>query len=261
MLAPLLATLALLAQLPAPAATPTPAGVVRVPPLEAAGVSSHVVDFCQEHLYAELQRQGFAVLRADASPDEVRAAEARAVVVGELVQFPTGFRVTTRARTAADGKLLAEYVVQAVPEQRLLDALTEAVEAVAPRLRAQLAPVAPVAKVPDVERPLRRWAWAPAAGGAVLLGVGTVFLLEARSKQQELEGPRVTGEPVLDGEAVAEEGQRAQTLSRVSYALGAAGVAAGAAMYFLPVERLWGGGEQLRLQVSPRGVSVSGVLP
>lgn len=260
MLAPLLATLTLLAQLPSPAATPTPVGVVRVPALEAAGVPSHVVDFCQEHLYAELQRQGFAVLRADASPDEVRAAGARAVVVGELVHFPTGFRVTTRARTAADGKLLAEYVVQAVPEQRLLDALTEAVEAVAPKLRAQLAPVAPTA-APVAERPLRRWAWAPAAGGAVMLGVGTAFLLQAHSKQEELEGPRVTGEPVLDGDEVAQEGQRAQTLSRVSYALGAAGVLAGAAMYFLPVERLWGGSEPLRLQVSPRGVGVSGVLP
>ena len=241
-----------------------PVGMVRVPALEAAGVPAHVVDFCQEHLYAELQRQGFAVLRADASPQEVQAADARAVVVGELVHFPNGFRVTTRARTQDTGKVFAEHVVQAVPEQRLLDALSAAVEQLAPKLRAQLAPVVPVAEPPAPERPLRRWAWAPAAGGTALLGVGTVFLLEARSKQQELEGPRVTGEPVLDGEAVAAEGRRAQTLSRVSYALGTVGVLTGAAMYFLPVERLWGGGgaqPSLQLRLSPTGVGVSGVLP
>jgi hypothetical protein len=260
-LAPLLATLTLLAQLPASPAAPTPTAVVRVPALEAAGVPSHVVDFCQEHLYAELQRQGFAVLRADASADEVLSAEPRAVIVGELVHFPAGFRVTTRARKADTGSVFAEHVVEAVPEQRLLDALTEAVEKLAPQLRAQLAPVVPVATAPAPERPLRRWAWAPAAGGTALLGVGTVFLLQARSKQRELEAPRVTGEPVLDGAAVARSGRRAQTLSRVSYALGGAGVLAGAAMYFLPVERLWGGGEKLQLRVSPGGVGVSGVLP
>ncbi len=241
-----------------------PVGMVRVAALEASGVPEHVVDFCQEHLYAELQRQGFAVLRADASPQEMQAADPRAVVVGELVHFPNGFRVTTRARTEDTGRVFAEHVAQAVPEQRLLDALSAAVEQLAPKLRAQLAPVVPVAQPAAPERPLRRWAWAPVAGGAVFLGVGTAFLLEARSKQQELEGPRVTGEPVLDGEAVAREGQRAQTLSRVSYALGGTAVLAGAAMYFLPVEKLWGGGgepQPLQLRLSPTGVGVSGVFP
>jgi len=261
--APLLATLALLAQLPTPAPAAPPTPTVHVPALEAAGVETHVVEFCQEHLYAELQRHGFAVTRADASEESLRSASAPAMVVGELVLFPAGFRVTTRVRSAADGKLLAEHVSESVPEQRLLDALTEGVEALAPRLHAQLAPVAPVAAAPAPARPLRRWAWAPAAGGTVLLGLGTVFLLQARSRQRELEGARTPGAPVLDGESVARSGRRAQTLSRLSYAVGGAGVLAGAALYFLPVERLWGGGKEqkLRLQVSPGGVGVSGVLP
>jgi hypothetical protein len=263
---PLLATLAILSQAPAPssaspaAAPPSPAPLtVHVPALEAAGVPSHVVDFCQEHLYAELQRQGFAVQRAGDEP-----SGARAVVVGELVLFPSGFRVTTRARSAEDGTVLAEHVAQAVPEQRLLDALTEAVNAMAPALRAKLAPAQPLAQAPTLapERPLRRWAWVPAAGGALFLGAGTVFLLQAREKQRELEAAPSGQEP-LDGEAVASSGQRAQTLSRVSYALGGAGVLAGAALYFLPVERLWGGSsaQPVRLQAGPGGVSVSGVLP
>ena len=263
MLASVLVTLALLAQAPAPAPqAPQPAIALHVPALEAAGVPAHVVEFCQEHLYGELQRQGFTVLRADASSAE--RARARAVVVGELVLFPSGFRVTARARAADDGQVLAEHVTQNVPEQRLLDALTEAVNALAPQLRARLAP-APVplaTPAPRPERPLRKWAWIPAAGGAVLLGTGTAFLFQARAKQRELEGPQGGGEPV-DGAAVASAGERAQTLSRVSYGLGGALVAAGAALYFLPVERLWGGGVEgpVRLHVAPGGVALSGVLP
>jgi hypothetical protein len=263
-LVPLLATLAVLSQAPAPPpASPAPAPLtVHVPALEAAGVPAHVVDFCQEHLYAELQRQGFAVQRADAGAE---AGRAQAVVTGELVLFPSGFRVTTRARSSDGGTVLAEHVAEAVPEQRLLDAITEAVSALAPQVRAQLSPAQPlVAHAPtaSAERPLRRWAWAPAAGGVVFLGAGTVFLLQARAREQELEAAPSGQEP-LDGEAVASEGRRAQTLSRVSFALGGAGLLAGAALYFLPVEQLWGGGgtQSVRLHAGPGGVAVSGVLP
>ena len=259
-------TLVLLAQTPTAVTPPpaSPAPTVRVSALAAAGVPAHVVDFCQEHLYAELQREGFAVLRADATPADTAAA--RAAVTGEMVLFPSGFRVTVRAHRTDDGRLLAEHVAQQVPEQRLLETLTEAVAALAPSLRVQLTPAAPepLAPAPTLseQRPLRRWAWVPLAGGALFLGTGTAFLLQARSHDNTLNQPGPVTPPV-DGEAVASSGQRAQTLSRVSFALGGAGVLAGAALYFLPVERLWGStkASSLQLHVGPGGVGVSGVLP
>jgi hypothetical protein len=86
---------------------------------------------------------------------------------------------------------------------------------------------------PEPESPKRPWAWVPAAGGAVFAGVGTVFYLQAKDKHDQL----ITGGPEtepLDGEKIASEGRRAQTLSRVAFGLGAAGVVTSVVLYLLP---------------------------
>ncbi|MFP2913393.1 hypothetical protein ACLESD_52040, partial [Pyxidicoccus sp. 3LFB2] len=102
---------------------------------------------------------------------------------------------------------------------------------------------------------------AAAAGGVALAGVGTVFYLQAGDKFDELNKGGTGGPPVADPDGVVSSGRRAQTLSRVAYGLGAAGIAAGVVMFLLP------GDEEPKVQPSaavvPGGgmVGVSGTWP
>ncbi|MFP2964490.1 hypothetical protein ACLEPN_44030, partial [Myxococcus sp. 1LA] len=114
---------------------------------------------------------------------------------------------------------------------------------------------------PEVIRPLRRWSWLPAVGGAALVGVGTVFYLQAGDKYSRLDQDGTPGAPLANGDALVSSGRRAQTLSRVAFGLGAAGLVAGAVLFLLPGE------PALKVQPSaavvPGGgmVGLSGTLP
>jgi hypothetical protein len=88
---------------------------------------------------------------------------------------------------------------------------------------------------PEPEPSKRPWAWAPAAGGAVFAGVGTVFYLQAKDRYDAInEGG--TPDEQLDGKKLSQEGRRAQNLSRVAFGLAAAGVVTSVVLYLLPVK-------------------------
>jgi hypothetical protein len=90
---------------------------------------------------------------------------------------------------------------------------------------------------PEPEPSKHPWAWAPAAGGAVFAGVGTVFYLQAKDKYDQLRtGGDTPNQQALDGEQLAREGRRAQTLSRVAFGIGAAGVVTSVVLYLLPAK-------------------------
>ena len=266
MFLPLLATLALLGQ--APASSEPPLTVLIAPP-EAASVPSHIVSFAQEHVYEQLKTQGLQVVRAPELSQRLppaqrkavlgcnlleaacritlgEAAQADVVMIAELVQFLSGYRVGLKAYATRDGELLAEHYVPGVREDQLLDALTQASEKVMPPVRQALRPPAPlvVQTPPPRDTPVQPkpvvtpsrsgapgWAWVPAAGGAVLLGVGTVFLVQAGKDFEELQGQ--TFRDPSRGQELLESGKRSQNLSRAAYALGAAGVVTSGLIYLL----------------------------
>jgi len=96
-------------------------------------------------------------------------------------------------------------------------------------------PTEPTQPKPEPEPSKRPWAWAPAAGGAVFAGVGTVFYLQAKDKYDMLKTAGSAENP-LNGNQLASEGRRAQNLSRVAFGLGAAGVVTSVVLYLLPVK-------------------------
>ena len=299
---PLLATLVVLGQ--APATSEAPLTLLIAPP-DAAGVPSHIVSFAQEHVYEQLRTQGLLVVRAPElsqrlSPTERKevlgcnraeascritlgeAAEADAVLIVELVQFLSGYRVGLKSYATRDGELLAEYYVPGVREDQLLDALTQAGEKVVPKMRQTLrpttsgpivqtppptqdTPIKPVGPPPPTK--VRRsnapgWAWVPAAGGAALLGVGTYFYLDADKNYRELTSPDLADKQ--KGLDLKVAGQRSQNLSRGAFVLGAAGVVTTGLVYLLSGTR-----EEDSVQVrptaavGPRGgmVGLVGTLP
>ncbi len=255
----------------APASAEATLTVLIAPP-EAAGVPSHVVSFAQEHVYEQLKTEGLQVVRASELSQRLppaqrksvlgcnrleapcritlgEAAEADAVMIAELVQFLSGYRVGLKAYATRDGELLAEYYVPGVREDQLLDALTQASEKVVPQVRQALRPrVASIVQTPPpretpvkpvVPEPVvttRRsgapgWAWVPAAGGAVLLGVGTLFYVQAGRDFRALTNPNL--QDPTQGLKLKESGERSQTLSGVAGALGAAGVVTSGLIYML----------------------------
>jgi hypothetical protein len=207
------------------------------------------------------------------------AGKAEVVLVPELGQFVSGYRTGARVYKAADGSLITEHLIPGVNEDQLLDALTKALDVVVPRTRVALRGASSVPSMQDIPPPvqppevatakepapraypLRRWAWLPAAGGVALAGVGTLFYLQAGDKYDTLNNGGTSGPTVADPDAVAKDGRRAQTLSRVAFGLGAAAVGAGVVMFLLP-----GDGEakvQPSAALVPGGgmVGLSGTLP
>lgn len=204
------------------------------------------------------------------------AAKSEVVLVAELLQRLDGYRVGTKIYKTVDGGLVAEHLIPGVREDGMLDALTQSLDVVVPQVLKQLRPPPepppvveqpppdpivteqkppavqppetkpPAVQTPEVEPPVveqkpepskRPWAWAPAAGGAVFAGVGTVFYLQAKDKYDLLDKGGTQGEPdLLDGQQLAREGRRAQTLSRVAFGLGAAGIVTSVVLYLLPAK-------------------------
>ncbi|REG33234.1 hypothetical protein ATI61_104525 [Archangium gephyra] len=268
----LLATLVVLGQ--APATSEAPLTVLIAPP-EAAGVPSHIVSFAQEHVYEQLKTQGLQVVRASELSQRLppaqrktvlgcnrleaacritlgEAAQADVVMIAELVQFLSGYRVGLKAYATRDGEQLSEHYVPGVREDQLLDALTQASDKVVPPVRRALRPTSldPIVEAPPqptLPKPVQPvpvkpevtasrsgapgWAWLPAAGGAVLLGVGTAFFVQAGNDYKALQLRQFTDPK--DGERLRDSGTRAQWLSRGSFAVGAAGVVTTGLIYLL----------------------------
>lgn len=296
----LLATLAVLGQ--APASSEAPLTVLIAPP-EAAGVPSHIVSFAQEHVYEQLKTHGLQVVRASELSQELppaerktvlgcnrlepacritlgEAAEADVVLISELVQFLSGYRVGLKAYATRDGELLAEHYVPGVREDQLLDALTRACDKVVPPVRQALRPSGtpvvqtPTQTTPPPLQPVRPgsevtatrsgapgWAWMPGAGGAVLLGVGTYFLVQAGNDYRALKNLDI--KDADEGAQRLKSGKNAQLLSRGAYALGAAGVVTTGLIYLLSSKDEGAPKVRPTASVGPGGgmVGVAGTLP
>ena len=173
MLTPLLATLVLLSQ--APASPDEPIAVLIAPP-DTAGVPRHVVEFAQEHVSEQARAKGLKVIRMRdflrkfpsskrrallrCKRTELRcltalgeAAKSEVVLVAELLQRMDGYRVGTKVYKTTDGGLVAEHLIPGVREDGMLDALTQSLDVVVPKMLKELRPSAtpPPTEVPPTE--------------------------------------------------------------------------------------------------------------
>jgi hypothetical protein len=284
---------------------------VLLAPPEAAGVPSHIVSFAQAHVYEQLKQQGLKVVSTAELSQKLPAtqrktilgcnrtqswclsllgevASTEVVLILELVQFVSGYRVGLKAFKTRDGSKVAEQFRSGVKETEILDAFTEVSQQVMDQTLQQLRPTAsapvtegprqpgkdpqdskdpkggPEPKAPPTVDASARggapgWAWAPAAGGVVLAGVGTYFFLQADDAYKKLTAPGGPGS-VTDARALADRGKNAQTLSQVSYAVGAAGVLTTGLIYLLSDKKA---DVQPTVSVGPGGavVGVAGTLP
>ncbi len=127
-----------------------------------------------------------------------------------------------------------------------------------------LTKVTPTPGVEDkVERSggLRRWAWAPAAVGLVGAGVGTYFYLDAKDKHDQLTTGTAGTLTPQDGARIADEGRSSQSLSRIAFGVGAAGLLTGAVFYLFPGDAT--APVKPTVSVGPGGgmVGLAGTLP
>jgi hypothetical protein len=300
----LLTTLVVLGQAPLSPGT-SPLTVLIAPP-DAAGVPPHIVAFTQEHVYEQLKTEGLQVVRASELSQGLPPAQRKAVLgcnrleaacrislgeaavadvvmLTELVQFLSGYRVGLKAYATRDGELLAEYYVPGVQENQLLDAFTLAsTKVLPPVLRALRPPKGPSTPSPGVslvptppatpgtEGPssprarhevLSRWAWMPAVGGAVVLGLGTLLTIQAHQNYRQLErNPFQTAE---QAQVVRDAGARSQALGAVAFVVGTAGVATTGALYLLAAKKAPEAPVRPTASVGPGGgmVGVMGTLP
>jgi hypothetical protein len=175
---PLLSTLFLLAQ--APEAPQEPITLL-VAPSDTVGVPAHIVEFAQEHVTEQARAKGFSVRRMKDILRKLPAARRRtllrckrtelrcltslgqagkteAVLVAELIQRSDGYRVGTKLYNSKDGALIAEHLIPGVREDGMLDALTQSLDVVAPKVAASLRPgsVPPPPAEPKPSAPLEQ---------------------------------------------------------------------------------------------------------
>jgi hypothetical protein len=105
------------------------------------------------------------------------------------------------------------------------------------------------------------WAWLPAAGGAVLLGAGTYFFVQAGKDYDALKNLDI--KDAEDGAQRLESGKRSQMLSQGAFALGAAGVVTTGLIYLLSGKDDGASKVRPTASVGPGGgmVGVAGTLP
>ncbi|EAU69878.1 hypothetical protein [Stigmatella aurantiaca] len=164
---PLLSTLFLLAQ--APEAPPEPITLL-VAPSDTVGVPTHIVEFAQEHVTEQARAKGLSVKRMKDILRKLPVARRRAllrckrtelrcltnlgqvaktevILVAELLQRSDGYRVGAKIYNAKDGALVAEHLIPGVREDGMLDALTQSLDMVVPKVTRALRP----GSVPPVE--------------------------------------------------------------------------------------------------------------
>lgn len=219
------------------------------------------------------------------------AAKTDVVMVTEVVPYLNAYKAGVRVYTAQDGAPLVEHSVPEVKKDQVMEALTQSLDVVVPRTLRVLRPepVAPpptvvvqqptvtpgdkqpvtpgvspgvepptrvdlgLSDAPKVETPGRRkWAWVPAAGGVVLAGVGTVFLVQSRGEFTDLDKNEF---PTLaEADAARDSGKRSQTIGVVGIGVGAAAVVTGALLYFLPTQQA---SVQPSVTLTPQGGGLS----
>lgn len=206
MLTPLLLTFVLLHQAPAAPEEPIP---VLIAPPDTAGVPPHVVEFAQEHIAEQAKARGLAVIRMKDFLKKLPAAKRRSllkckrtdlkcltalgqaaksevVLVAELLQRMDGYRVGTKIYKTQDGGLVAENLIPGVREDGMLDALTQSLDVVVPKVMQELRPGSvppPETKPPEVKPP-------------VVEGPGETKPPE--TKPPETKPPEVKGPPIVE---------------------------------------------------------------
>lgn len=309
----LLATLAVLGQ--APASSEAPLSIV-LAPTEAPGVPSSVISFVEEHVDERLKTQGLQVINAaefaQSLPGDERkrvlgcslreapcritlgeAAQADVVLVAELVQFLSGYRVALKAYGTRDGELISEYYVPGVHEDQVLDAFTLALDKVMLPVRRVLRPQS-VAAGPPTPNPTRPpethpstttpppttavkppppprkqyrslapgWSWVPAVGGVVLGGVGAFFYVQANQDYVKLTDPNQVYDS-KQAQALVTSGNRSQWIGTIAVGVGAAGVVTTGLLYLLSGSVEVTPGVKPTVSLAPSGamIGVTGALP
>ena len=239
----------------------------------------------QQLLGFERQKQllGCAESSSSCQAELANALGVDGLVTGSIGRIGKTLQINLKILRADDGAPLAAYSARVISEELLLDKLTEAAELMAKSVheRTRKAPVSvpvedpvKVVEAPAMEKPLtrvdesvaaaptpevevsssgglRRFAWAPAAGGVVLAGVGAFFITQANGKVQE-----INQAPTREAaERAHGEGKSMASLGAVLIGTGVAALAAGAGMY------LFGSSTQVAVIPSAEpSVAVSGTF-
>lgn len=217
-------------------------------------------EFEERYKKQELEAAGEALGAALSAPNLTPHERAQLHVLEGLLNIDV-FKETAALKAFGDALKLdrnVELPEFAAPKAARffaeLKALTSAPASIA------VAPARPaMTECQVLERPLKSWAWAPAAGGVVAGGFGVMFALQARASYDRLlSGDRnITSIEQLD--RVVASGKTTQTAGVVLIGIGALGLTAGAVMYFVNIPLM----RHVALGASRQGVAVQigGVLP
>jgi hypothetical protein len=238
-----------------PAPSSTRATVVALPELRTFNLDPKLQSFFVEHLALQLKLQGLQVVTqreletmlgverqkallgcndgsTSCSAELASALGADAIVIGDIGHLGPTYQVNLKAIAGKDGKTLAAFAESTGAEDKVLELLSVAAPRLAESIFKNLGRVPPpnAALVSGSAGP-RRFAWAPLAGGALLVAGGGVSFFLAGQTYSELS----SGKPLTeaDGRSVVARGQTQELLGMVGIGLGAAALVTGAVMYAL----------------------------
>lgn len=234
------------------------------PGLAGVNLSKEVATFYADHLAQQLVGQGLRVITAteissllglerqkellgcaetsaSCSAELANALGVDGMVSGSIGRFDGAVQINVKIIAAVDGRTLSFFSRQVSRERDVLEALNDAAEKMAPEVmeavRNKDNPPSVIVRGagPSAVHPLRKWSWAPAAGGLIGIGVGTAFLTQVSSTVRAL---KIL--PGLEGALEPDEAARRyevaktqQTLGWVSMGLGVTALAGGVVMFFL----------------------------
>lgn len=253
------------------------------PSLEVVNGDSMLAEFYTGHLARQLSLKGASTLAgvelaASLGLENLRSLAACAddpcrgrasaplsidgLLVGRVTKGDAGLLLEVRVLEPATGKLLAEASSSAETNDLLVASFAGVAEQLAAQLAGKMRRGAPldsaVQALPGSSR-ARKLAWVPLVAGGAVAVVGGVFLVQANSAHVQLSGQH---DPPLSpalSRALVERGTTQQLLGLAGLGIGAAALAAGAAMH------LFAGDEAVHPQVlwapGQVGVAVAGVLP
>jgi TolB-like protein len=175
------------------------------------------------------------------------------VLTGSVGKFETSYRVNVSIVAASDGHTLSAYSARAGTSEEVLETLTTAARQMAAEATRAIRGEAAEAPSPDLRAPgvrsvhpkpeaspapgwgLRRYAWMPAAGAAVLAVAGSVFAAQAHSRYADVASWQMTGaDPRLfdDVAKVADEGKAWQGAAGITYGVAGLSLAVAAVFFF-----------------------------
>lgn len=246
-----------------------------VTPLSGQNLDEQTLDDLSRKLATAFEREGFTVtspqttaaalgedaheFRDDKAPELARALAVELVVVGNIAKSGKEHLVDLRVLNGADAAVLATHSRKVRSLAGVQAELKRAARALTAVIRPSDQPTTVIEPDDSTPSRARSYAWLPAAGGIVLIGAGTYFLLQTQDSADALELRRMSDRQAF---ATANNGRQSESLTWASFMLAGGALAAAGAMYFLaPSEDE----EAVSVSVlaSPQGgaASVSWVLP